>query len=163
MSKYFLIVIFIISLQFNSFSQKAVHVNVNDLKEIIEVSRKRTMLVVDLVAKKSMMDSIQRSRFENHYLSLELRYFTTLKDKNYNIKNLLLKYQGQFKKDRDAYLKSLLTYYQYSLYLALEAEIEKKEIASKKIDIKSKDPEMKGIVEALAWDLLLQQIVFESK
>ncbi len=163
MSKYVILLICAISLQVNGFSQKAIHVNVNNLNEIIEVAKKRTQLVVDLVAKKSMMDSIQRSRFENHYMSLEIRYFTTLKDKNYNIKNLLLKYQGQFKKDRDAYLKSLLTYYQYSLFLALEAEIEKKEIALKKIDINSKNPEMKGIIEALSWDLLLQQIIFESK
>ena len=163
MSKYFLCLFFFIGLQMNGFAQESIHVNVNDLQDIIEVSRKRTKLVVDMVAKKSMMDSIQRSRFENHYLSLELRYFNTVKDKNYKIKNLLLKYQGEFKKDRDAYLKLLLTYYQYSLYLALEAEIEKKEIAMKKIDVQSKDPELKGVIEALAWDLLLQQIVFESK
>ncbi|HPI54530.1 MAG TPA: hypothetical protein PLU10_07535, partial [Chitinophagaceae bacterium] len=77
--------------------------------------------------------------------------------------SVLVRYQGLVRFQRNEILRNLLEPAEYSKFLMLESEIQKKDILKQKLDIHVNNPMLKGRMEALGWDLLLDTIVFERK
>ena len=164
MSKRFVLLIFICCLiSFSMLAQQKKVVNVLKETNIEEVATERSTRILKLLNTKVQWDSIHQVMFLNRYIDVERRYFRTFRTCNPKDSAVLIRYQGLLRFQRNEILRNLLAPTEYSKFLILESEIQKKDILKQKLDIHVNNPMLKGRMEALGWDLLLDTIVFERK
>ncbi|MBL7764634.1 MAG: hypothetical protein JNJ58_00950 [Chitinophagaceae bacterium] len=146
-----------------SLAQKATTVNLNSMQSINKVAKSRSERTVKLLAEKVFIDSMQKKRISDFCFTLEQSYFIFFQHKNYTQASLLIRQQSKYKIDRNSFLKRILTDYQYSQFMQLQADAEKQDMQIRKVDLQTNDPMNKGIGEALGWDLLHEKLIMTEK
>ena len=146
-----------------TYAQQKIVVNVLQETNIEEVAKARSKRIVQLLSSKIQWDSLHQTMFFNRYMDAERRYFRTFRTENPKVSSVLLRNQGLLRLQRNEILRSLLPPTEYSKFLTLESEVQKKDILRQKLDIHTSTPILKGQMEALAWDLLLDTFSFERK
>lgn len=144
-------------------AQSKVTLNVQDMTAISKLAKSRSEKSVELISKQVFLDSVQKFRIEAYLYSLEQRFFMDLRTKNYKMIQILYKEYLILKNERNAYLKNILTEYQFNNFLVLQAKVEKAEFERLKINLNDKSVDNQVLIQTLGWDLLGQQITFVDK
>lgn len=144
-------------------SQSNVTLNLNDLQAIDQLAKTRSIKSADLISQAVSIDSIQKSRIKDYIFSAEQQYFRSLRVSNYKMYQITYKAQLNLKKQRNAFLKVILTDQQYNSFLVFQTKVVKAEFERLKINLEDKSTENQVLIEMLGWDLLRQPITFVEK
>jgi len=98
-----------------------------------------------------------------NFSSLEQQYFLAMQHEVYLNKQLVLKEKAKLKRMRFDLLKGLLNEKEFSIFLTLQAQAEKNELAKLKINTSNPSVEEKAIMLGMGWDLLGQEIIYSNK
>lgn len=145
------------------FAQQKIMVNVTKEENIEEVAKERAMRITNLLNTKVKWDGVHQTMFLNRYIDVERRYFRAYRNSNPKDTSVLLRNQGLMRFQRNEILRNLLEPAEFSKFLVLESEIQKKDILRQKLDIHKTTPLLKGQIEALGWDLLLDTLSIQRK
>jgi len=158
----FLFLLFILC-QIESNAQRKITIRINKIESIQRVAKERGDTTFNLVSTAIGSNASTNKLLKEYFFSLEQQYFLAMQHEVYLNKQLVLKEKAKLKRMRFDLLKGLLTEKEFSIFLTLQAQAEKNELAKLKINTSNPSVEEKAIMLGMGWDLLGQEIIYSNK
>jgi len=149
--------------QIESNAQRKITIRINKIESIQRIAKERGDTIFALVSTAIASNQSTNKLLKEYFFSLEQQYFLAMQHEVYLNKQLVLKEKAKLKRMRFDLLKGLLTEKEFSIFLTLQAQAEKNELAKLKINTSNPSVEEKSIMLGMGWDLLGQEIIYSNK
>jgi hypothetical protein len=163
MKIYYLLFLLFTFCQLENNAQRKITIRINTIESIQRIAKERGDTIFALVSTAIGSNASTNKLLKEYFFSLEQQYFLAMQHEVYLNKQLVLKEKAKLKRMRFDLLKGLLTEKEFSIFLTLQAQAEKSELAKLKINTSNPSVEEKAIMLGLGWDLLGQEIIYSNK